>query len=379
MIPNVPRGAAVSNDGVEDSMPEDFPEGWALTALPCVCEINPAKPPPDSLPPDALVTFVPMPAVDAEQGAITNPSVRPFSEVRKGFTSFREGDVIMAKITPCMENGKAAIATGLENGLGFGSTEFHVLRSNGAVLPRFMYYFCRRESFRSAAEAEMTGSVGQKRVPTTFLERVAIPLPPVAEQQRIVAKIEELFCQVSAAKDRLARMPRILKGFRQAVLAAAYSGQLTATCRETRPSSPSTEAGRDLQLDSEAELPEGWNSSSIGKVCVAIVDCPHSTPKWTESGEVCLRTTNFLRGSLVSVGKSPFFQLSVTSLTVSNNGLTVHFHPLARVIVPDGLFAGSFALVGFSGGYVAGPQRSLSGFFAPGLGCRAIGVLPSEQ
>ena len=90
-----------------------LPEGWHLVKLPEVCELNPPKPAPDALPSDAPVTFVPMPAVGAELGAITRPETRPFSQVRKGYAAFREGDVILAKITPCMENGKAAIASGL--------------------------------------------------------------------------------------------------------------------------------------------------------------------------------------------------------------------------------------------------------------------------
>ena len=126
-----------------------------MTKLREVCAINPPKPAADALPSDARVTFVPMPSVDADRGTIANPSTRPFGEVRRGFTAFRNDDVIMAKITPCMENGKAAIARNLQNGLGFGSTEFHVLRSNGAVLPEYLFHFIRQESFRKAAEAEM--------------------------------------------------------------------------------------------------------------------------------------------------------------------------------------------------------------------------------
>src|SRR5208282_1768296 len=102
-------------------------------ALPDICELNPPKPSGDTLSLDAPVTFVPMPAVDAELGAITAPEIRKFSQVRKGYTAFREGDVIFAKITPCMENGKSAVARNLTNGLGFGSTEFHVLRPTHAV------------------------------------------------------------------------------------------------------------------------------------------------------------------------------------------------------------------------------------------------------
>ncbi|MBY0525400.1 MAG: restriction endonuclease subunit S [Gemmataceae bacterium] len=212
-------------------MSDELADGWAMAPLVDACVINPPKPPVDALPPDTPVTFVPMPAVDAEQGTIANPLPRPFLDVRKGFTAFRNEDVIMAKITPCMENGKAAIARGLLNGLGFGSTEFHVLRSVGAVLPEYVYYFVRQESFRRAAEQEMTGSVGQKRVPAAFLETTEIPIPPLPEQQRIVAKVEALLARVNAARQRLAKVPAILKRFRQSVLAAACSGRLTADLR----------------------------------------------------------------------------------------------------------------------------------------------------
>lgn len=209
-----------------------LPEGWAPAIFRDVCGINPSKPPADALAPAAPVSFVPMAAVDADSGAITHVQSRPFSEVRKGYTSFRDGDVILAKITPCMENGKAAIARGLQNRLGFGSTEFHVLRPSGAVLPEYVYYFVRQESFRKVAEEHMTGSVGQRRVPTEFLQDAEIPLPPVPEQKRIVAKVGALLASVNSTRERLARVPQILKRFRQSVLAAACSGRLTEDRRE---------------------------------------------------------------------------------------------------------------------------------------------------
>jgi type I restriction enzyme, S subunit len=209
----------------------DLPEGWVWALIGKVAEINPPKPSQDMLPPDAPVTFVPMPAVDAESGEIVTPENRPFRKVRKGYTSFRENDVIFAKITPCMENGKAAIARDLTNGLGFGSTEFHVLRSTGSVIPEYLFYYVRRESFRRTAESDMTGSVGQRRVPSDFLNRTALPLPPLAEQKRIVAKVEGLLARVNAARERLSKVRAILKHFRQTVLATACSGRLTAAWR----------------------------------------------------------------------------------------------------------------------------------------------------
>ena len=213
----------------------DLPEGWTEVALPEMCEINPPKPATDALPADAPVTFVPMPAVDAESGAITEPQTRSFSHVRKGYTAFRNGDVIMAKITPCMENGKAAIAHSLQNGLGFGSTEFHVLRPNGAVMANFLYHFIRQESYRKAAEGEMTGSVGQKRVPARFLESTSIPLAPVLEQRRIVEAIEVALSQNRSVEKHLEKAKQILTAFRQSVLAAACSGRLTENWRKKHP------------------------------------------------------------------------------------------------------------------------------------------------
>jgi len=213
----------------------NLPEGWAATAINEVFKLNPRKVPADALDSDAPVTFVPMPAVDADIGAITRFETREFAAVRKGYTSFLEDDVIVAKITPCMENGKAAIARGLTNGHGFGSSEFHVLRSTGSTLPEYVYHFVRQEAFRSEAMSHMTGSVGQKRVPPSFLGESMLPLPPLAEQERIVAKVEALLERVNQARERLARVPDLLKRFRQSVLAAACSGQLTADWREENP------------------------------------------------------------------------------------------------------------------------------------------------
>lgn len=151
-----------------------------------VCEVNP-KLPKDARPdPGTEVTFVPMSAVDDVAGTIRSPDRRSYQEVAKGYTHFAENDVLFAKITPCMENGKAAIASNLANGLGFGSTEFHVLRPGPDVLPDWIFYFVRQESFRRQAKANFTGSAGQQRVPRTFIESVRIPVPSIREQRRIV-------------------------------------------------------------------------------------------------------------------------------------------------------------------------------------------------
>ena len=162
------------------------PESWVQALLIDICELNPRLRAEDRPNDDATVTFVPMSAVDEHSGVITKSETRTFTEVARGYTSFREHDVLFAKVTPCMENGKAAIARNLKNGLGFGSTEFHVLRPSAAVLPEYVFSFIRQKAFRNRAASAFVGTGGLQRVPSDFLSRVKIPLPTIPEQQRIV-------------------------------------------------------------------------------------------------------------------------------------------------------------------------------------------------
>ncbi len=180
-----------------------------LAKLGDICEINPRLPRDHGLEDDSDVSFVPMAAVSEISGTIESATLRRYAEVKKGYTSFSDGDVLFAKITPCMENGKAALAAGLAGGRGFGSTEFHVLRSRGSVLPEWIYYFVRRETFRREAKRNFTGTAGQQRVPTSFLEEALIPVPPLDEQRRIVdllARAEGIVCLRREAQQKAAEL-----------------------------------------------------------------------------------------------------------------------------------------------------------------------------
>ena len=155
-------------------------KGWGLTTLGECCELNPKRP--RDIKDELLVSFVPMPAV-SEDGKIDCSDIRPYKEVRKGFTYFAENDVLYAKITPCMENGKGAVAKGLEGGIGSGSTEFHVLRPiAGKSNPYWLYIITMFESFRLGAKKVMTGTGGQLRVPIGYLKDYPISLPPIELQ-----------------------------------------------------------------------------------------------------------------------------------------------------------------------------------------------------
>jgi type I restriction enzyme S subunit len=164
---------------------------WPTVALGEVCEINPRTNGAELLEPDVEVSFVPMAAVDEVRGRISAPQTRALASVTKGYTRFREDDVLFAKITPCMENGKAAVARELRQGVGFGSTEFHVLRPRPGLLADWLLALVRRPAFRDAAKANFTGSAGQRRVPADFVRQVEIPLPPVSEQLRLLGPIGE--------------------------------------------------------------------------------------------------------------------------------------------------------------------------------------------
>ncbi len=167
----------------------DVFKDYELKHIEDFAELNPRKD--ISLKEDDMVSFVPMEAVDDITGAILNPQERQLKEVNKGYTYFRNEDVIFAKITPCMENGKSAVAENLTNKIGFGSTEFHVIRVLiNKALPKYIYYILRTKHLRELAKEKMTGASGHKRVPESFLREFKWPIPPLTTQRQIVEKLD---------------------------------------------------------------------------------------------------------------------------------------------------------------------------------------------
>lgn len=165
-------------------MPGTDAFGWGMNRLGNACYINPKKGQDTRLVKGLDVSFVPMPAV-TEHGEIDASARKKYEEVKTGFTYFAEHDVLFAKITPCMENGKGAIARNLCNGIGFGSTEFHVLRPiQEKTNPHWIYTLTSFSQFREDAANNMTGSAGQRRVPVSFLENYLVSVPPLELQNR---------------------------------------------------------------------------------------------------------------------------------------------------------------------------------------------------
>jgi type I restriction enzyme S subunit len=168
-----------------------LPDTWKSISLSDLCAINPVFDNSDVAHSDAEVTFVPMSAIDEFVGEITKAETRRYKEVAKGYTAFQDNDVLYAKITPCMENGKVAIAKELIKGIGFGSTEFHVLRPTEQILSEYLFYFLRQPWFRHRAKSAFTGSAGQLRVPENFMARTKIPLPTLPEQGHVVSILKK--------------------------------------------------------------------------------------------------------------------------------------------------------------------------------------------
>ena len=166
-------------------MSEKFP----TAKLTDIAELNPTLG--KKLPAEELVSFVPMASLSAESASVETTQDRPYAEVAKGFTPFLDGDVLVAKITPCFENGKIAQAR-LPRSHGFGSTEFHVIRARSAIAEsRYLHHYLRLEEVRANGQRRMTGSGGQRRVPASFLADLAVPLPPLEEQRRIAAILDQ--------------------------------------------------------------------------------------------------------------------------------------------------------------------------------------------
>ena len=174
---------------------------WPIKPLAEVCQIKPPKAEARRrISESDLVSFVPMEDLGIDQKLLIPTRERPLAEVNGSYTYFADGDVLLAKITPCFENGKLGIAANLTNGIGFGSSEYIVFRPDQSVDKEWLYYFLSRESFRSEGIERMSGAVGHKRVAKEFIESYLIPVPPLSEQQRIVALLDEAFDGIAKAR-----------------------------------------------------------------------------------------------------------------------------------------------------------------------------------
>ncbi len=168
-------------------LPFSIPKGWSWTQIARLGVLGPRNEAPDNL----TASFVPMPMIFAGYGVANDHEPRLWGEIKKGYTHFAEGDVGLAKITPCFENGKSTVFRNLTGGIGSGTTELHVVRPF-FVDANYVVLFLKSPHFIESGIPRMTGTAGQKRLPTEYFTSSPFPLPPVAEEHRIVAKVGEL-------------------------------------------------------------------------------------------------------------------------------------------------------------------------------------------
>lgn len=238
-----------------------LPDGWRWVALRDVCDVSP-KTTFDQLASDDLISFIPMAAVEELTGRMDTSNLRPVADAKSGYTRFSSGDVIFAKITPCMENGKIAVVPPLAHGVAFGSSEYHVLRPRPELDARYLFHYLAQQTFRNDARRHMSGAVGQQRVPAGYMRHAHLPLPPLDQQQRIVALIEELFGEIEAGEQELAAAKTDLGRYRRAVLKAAVTGELT---RDWRNQNPPNETGADLLAHILKERRARWEDAERAK------------------------------------------------------------------------------------------------------------------
>lgn len=210
-----------------------------------VVDINPSTRATGS--PDDLVTFLAMADI-SEEGRVASVQQRPLADVQKGYTIFQSGDVLLAKITPCFENGKAVLVESLPTQVGFGSTEFHVLRPTKEIFPKFLFHLIWNQSFRRLGASRMTGSAGQKRVPATFLVDYEFPLPSLHEQQRIAAILDKA--------DSLRRKRQEAMRLADEFLKATFV-QMFGAPGDASPSLPTQPLGDVCRFYAGNSLPEG--------------------------------------------------------------------------------------------------------------------------
>ncbi|PJZ89070.1 restriction endonuclease subunit S [Leptospira levettii] len=203
----------------------EIPEGWEVKRLKYICKINPSKSEINNIPKKLKVTFLPMEMV-SENGLLNIEKEKVLEEVYQGFTYFKNSDVLVAKITPCFENGKGAVCKDLTNGIGFGSTEFHVLRPTKNSHESFIFYITRLYHFRNFGESEMRGSAGQKRVTPEFLQNYELGIPSLLDQKAIVDYLDRQTEKLDLVKEKAQSTIELLKEKRSALISSAVTGKI---------------------------------------------------------------------------------------------------------------------------------------------------------
>ncbi|TCO82663.1 type I restriction enzyme S subunit [Plasticicumulans lactativorans] len=283
---SLPRYGEYRDSGVE--WLGEVPEHWEIKRLRTVAELNPSKSEIAELDRSTEVSFLPMEAI-GDDGSLNLDRMRPIHEVEAGYTYFRNGDVALAKITPCFENGKGGLMRGLQGGIGFGTTELIVARPRPSETSgEYLNWIFRSPAFRKQGEASMYGAGGQKRVPDDFVRNIAWAFPSPMEQTAIAAFLDRETAKIHALIAEQEKLIALLAEKRQATISHAVT-------RGLDPDAPMKDSG----VAWLGEVPAHWEITRLKHAASLIVDCPHETPVYDEDGTYrVIRTANVTEGRL---------------------------------------------------------------------------------
>ncbi len=297
------------------------PEHWDLARTKFVARVNPSRASLPKVRNDLPVSFHAMEAVG--NGELLDGLEKPMGDMGSGYTSFMDNDVLIAKITPSFENGKGALAQGLLNGIGFGTTELHVIRPGRGIDPRYTFYVSLSHSFRHPGTGMMQGTAGQQRVPDDFVTNFVFPLPPLPEQRAIAAFLDRETARIDALVAKRERMIELLQEKRTALISQAVTKGLD-------PKAPMKDSG----VDWLGQIPAHWEVSTVGRHFIVELGKMLSASKQTGTDErkPYLRAANVFWNSLelsdvnemeFSPAEQNRYSLTEGDLLITEGGVTV--------------------------------------------------------
>jgi len=286
----------------------EIPAHWEIKRLRFLSKINPSKTEIKDWSPDLEVTFLPM--EDVGCGNLNIEQTRELNSVSEGYTYFRDGDVLVAKITPCFENGKGAISKGLLNGIGFGTTELHIIRPAPDLNRRFLMYITISHAFRNIGESEMYGAAGQKRVPDKFIRDFACPYPSSKEQQMIVDFLDRETSRIDELISRKQRLIELLQEQRTALITHTITKGLN-------PDAPMKDSG----VEWLGQIPYGWNVRKLKYVGQAIIGLTFQPSDVVDEsqGILVLRASN-IQNSHVSMQDNVYVKTQIPRNLITRTG-----------------------------------------------------------
>jgi len=230
-----------------------------------------------------------------EDATLRLDQTRPVESVRNGYSFFQNGDVAFAKVTPCFENGKAAVMAGLAEGVGFGTTELTVARANSRILNRFLFYVLTEDRFRQAGKSAMTGAGGLKRVPDLFTKDFSFPLPSLAEQRQVVDFLDRETAQIDGLVGKQERLIELLAEKRQAAITHAVTKGLD-------PTTPTKPSG----IPWLGDIGTDFEPIQLGRLTRKVADGPHFSPRYVDEGGVLFLSARNIRVDSWSLADAKF-------------------------------------------------------------------------